>query len=199
MRSSPRASVASVTRLSLRSTTLSLISAVGLMSCVSGCLPPIIVPAVEDLSDFEEFTYSLGPALGFCPPDDGILRAELHRLSDDRVMLEMWTFDDAEVFFECVEASEWSEWMDCAVELPPRELTPAEIERMNNLFRSVTVEQVLWFPLCIDPCVISVASWDGRELSDHKSCAGGPYQALSYEQMDEIIAFFDSLRAASAQ
>jgi hypothetical protein len=142
--------------------------------------------------------------MGFCPPDDAILKADLTRSPDAHVTLEMWVVDPrTTINLPCRSATEWEECVEeIGRALPPRQLTPAELSEMQRLFESVTIERVLWFPMCIDPCLIDVARWDDRKLHDHKSCmgiGGGAYEVLSYEQMGEIVGFLESLRAASEQ
>jgi len=165
------------------------------MLCL-GC--PVIIPGREDHSDFEVFRFRLEPGLGFCPEDDVVFTGELRKEPDGAYRLEMsileklgvWGVDD------CAEEYAW----DCLVlrELPARYLSADETEELLEIFRSVTVETVLYFPMCIEWCVFHLAQWDDRELSANKGCWGFvPYQVLSDAQMAEIIAFLEQLRAAS--
>jgi hypothetical protein len=157
---------------------------------LAGCIP-VILPGTQDFSGFEEFEFT-GDAI--CGPDETAYTASIQRIDGERYELALSLVEaGAEGVDDCDPNLAWA---GCFVarDLPTRELTGDEAEQMHALFGAVTVETVLWFPLCVTYCETRWARWDSVRLTDAKSCAGFvPYRALSYEQMDEIAAFLESL------
>lgn len=156
---------------------------------VVGC----IIPATQDFSGFDQFEFVRS---GTCDPDlDGtVLSASITQANDGGYELDLTVIDaGAEGVDECDPNFAW--W-GCYVvrDLAPRELTAQEIGEMQAIFETARVETVLFFPICVTPCEFRYATWDGVELTDLKSCMGFiPYRALSGAQMEEIIAFLESL------
>ena len=172
-----------------------------LVSCAlglcAGCLPfPVILPGFQDLSDFQEFEFSRRSALGFCPPVDAVFSVTIRRDESERFLLEMSVLEQGDESVNDCEDVLGSTGCLVIRELPARVLTERKIAQVRAVFRAVTVETVLYFPTCVDPCVINLARWDDLELTDHKGCPSfGSY--LSYEQMDEVIALLEGLRRVS--
>ena len=158
-----------------------------------GCIP-VILSATEDFSDFEEFQFT---SSGVCPSPElvePVRRASIVRTGDDRYELDMTIVEEGAEGIDDCDPNFASAGCFVARDLPVRELTADEVEGMQAVFSTVTVETVLYFPLCAMYCETRLARWDSVEVTGAKSCTGGiPYRALSYEQMDEIVAFLESL------
>jgi hypothetical protein len=154
----------------------------------------VILPGVQDLSDFQQFEFSRTPALGFCPPVDSVYSATIDQDEEGRLLLRISILEERTASVDDCESEIL--FSDCPVvrELPARELTAEESDRLRSLLQTVAIETVLHFPVCVDPCCINYVRWDDFELTDHKSCGGAvPYLSLSYEEMDKIIEFLDAL------
>jgi len=159
-----------------------------------GCIPPlypVIFTETRDFSWFEEFEFT-GDTI--CDPDETAYTASIQRIDGERYELALSLVEKGTEGVDDCDPN--LAWWGCFVtrDLPVRELTADEVERMQGLFSTVTFETVLWFPLCVFYCESRLARWDFVEVTDAKSCMGFiPYQALSYEQMNEIVAFLESL------
>ena len=163
------------------------------LGLLAGCIP-VILPATQDFSNFDEFEFAFA---GWCLPVDPaepVLRhASIVRTGDDRYELDMSLLEQGAAGVDDCDPN--FAWAGCFVtrDLPRRELTADEVEQMQAIFRTATLETVLWFPTCVTYCAWHWARWDSVRLSDEKSCGAGVYQVLSSAQVSETVAFLESL------
>lgn len=182
-----------------KSTSVVVVATLCGMGAFTGC----IVPWPENFSGFDEFEFTR--QVVFCPLDERVRSASIQRTESDRYELELSVLEEGtEGIDDCDPnfAEPNFAGSDCFVvrDLPARELTGEEAEQMQALFQAVTIETVFVFLFCVEPCEIRWARWDCVRLPDHKSCLGFvPYRVVSYEQMDEIIAFLESLAPEADQ
>jgi hypothetical protein len=131
-------------------------------------------PEVEqqNFSDFTEFEFSVGPALGFCPQIGEVIEARIERI------LEGFLVTGATVALGNVEtddclpfSSEFIGGGNClvAVESSGRLLVEEDAALIVETFgspRTIDAPAAICECVAIDPCLISSFSWDGEVFSD---------------------------------
>lgn len=177
---------------------------------IFGCLPPssdqeepTVAYAVEDLSAFGQFVFYRSGAEGFCPLENAVLRAELTRQTGGGIMLETWILAPG-IDPEATGASgPGAEAADAIGQRQPaRSLTASEVDRVREVFQSVTIGNLQW-PMAehtqmskcqrFDPCLLNYTQWDGRVLGTDTPCHPAD-QVLSRQQMNRIIGLLETLR-----
>lgn len=163
--------------------------------CLSGlCLPETLSVEELDLFNFDEFEYLL-PIEELAR--EGVRSAMIRRQNDGRFRLHMSILVRARD--EGVEGCVDEDPSQCFVEvaLPDRLLTESEKERMAELFGRVRIETVI-DPVCLSS-VLSMFRWDGREFHyPIAACGCEPITRMQYDQAEDIVAFLEDLRVASA-
>src|SRR5262249_14246453 len=160
------------------------------LNSLSGCT------SLRDRSNFERFTYSLTPALGYCPAVGAVQDAEIDRRGNayllKRAIIEIGTpgVDD------CLPGTVAGPPCLIARPGPCRILTDDEADRMHDTFAAITV----WTAadsFCLfgveDPCRIVAARWDELQTTDYLCSAS----RLDSDQRERITAFVESLGAGA--
>jgi len=136
---------------------------IAVLNTLDGCF------ALRDFSGFDEFTFALEPALGFCPMIGDVYSASLRASAGGYVLSRTMVERGTRGVDECLDR--YVGGVDCAVarEELPRTLSDAELERVREGFSAVRV----WTapdPFCIhgvaDPCVVTEATWDQTATTD---------------------------------
>jgi hypothetical protein len=124
--------------------------AVGLfISTTAGC-GVITIPVPRDFSGFEEFHFEMTSGLGFCPPENRVVKGTIRTESAGVYSIEL-TINEGIVDGEYVFRED-----------PTRMLSDDEREQMLGLFRRVVFRYSISGPLCFgyDVCVINRYQWD---------------------------------------
>ena len=184
------------------------------------CLPIVLSDnRVVDLSDFQEFTLTETPGLGYCPTLS-FQQAWIRHLPDDSyivqyAVVEQGTegIDKCQYSYRTYEGCTWANWDNnywswedseyvCPPECPvihtlaPRTLTDSEVQRVLDLFSSLTIESRYLDGTCWDYCAFQDASWDDFTQSNDLGlgCTMGYVEALSDEDWVAIRELLEDLR-----
>lgn len=158
------------------------------LNSLAGCT------TVHDVSGFEEFTYALTPAFGFCPPLGAVHDAVIDRSGNTYLLKRSIVDTGTPGVDDCL--PEYLTGSPCLVAraVPCRALTLTadEVQRVSAIFRQITV----WTAadsFCLfgvdDPCLVRTARWDNLQTSN-AICAAS---RIDYEQSDRIRALVESL------
>jgi len=147
---------------------------------------------VTDLSVFRQFSFSRGPALGFCPPLDAVYSASIVVNPGGLLELSMSILREGLVDQDvCV----GNLVVPCATatQMEARTLTAAEAASVVAAFSQVAVDDN-WDPVCdemaIDPCIINQFSWDVFFATDFECSV----PRLPPEQARTLISLLEGLR-----
>jgi hypothetical protein len=155
---------------------------------------------VVDRSDFHEFRFGQGSALGFCPSLDSVFQASIDRQDDGTYTLEMSIIEAGERGVdECMDNSELVDVeADCVVvrELPSRSLTEDEAQQVLEVFSTIGSTYYFFdYETCVDPCVIYWLSWDDFATTpDVAGCLSGTVERLDRGDFAEIRSLLEDLR-----
>ncbi len=150
-------------------------------------------------TDFEEFLYTQQRGDGFCPALGSVFSARI-RPAGSFFALDMTVVGTGEVGSSACLPGVTDPQDVCLVARPltpvPTLLTPNEVERMLDLFASITLSEQP-DPSCVDPipepCVTNVASWDDVEAAD-RLCQLS--ERLLPADAAALVDFLDELRQA---
>lgn len=172
-------------------------------------------PKIVDFSAFNVFRYIEKESMvGFCPALDTIHTATISK-KEDGYHVEMSIIglrsDAAE---GCPDAGQPTMNINqliagedpCfeLVQLPPRLLTEAEAQAMEDIFASIMLIYIDYLPenpmvdgICADPCLTVTLSWDRYYVYQQKSACyhrGEYHEKIGGESMRQIMSFLNSLR-----
>jgi hypothetical protein len=155
---------------------------------------------VVDRSDFREFRFTQGRALGFCPDLDSVYEASIDLQDDGTYTLEMSIIEEGEQEVDaCMDNADLVDVeADCVVvrELPSRSLTAAEAQHVREVFSTIGSEYYSFDEdTCIDPCLVYWLRWDDFATTpDLAGCLSGTVERLDRSDFAEIRALLEDLR-----
>ena len=155
---------------------------------------PILTLTPTDYSNFSEFVFQQSHGLGFCPRRDIVYSAGIRRDSVGGYSYEATVLVEGEIGVdECVTYL-WPDSLCLTTRmLPNRELDNGEVELVRSVFKGLLID-LLAEPVCrdlgIDPCLITVFTWDGQRHTDYV-CS---FNRLIPQQRESIVDLLEVLR-----
>lgn len=147
---------------------------------------------LRDLSGFDQFSYALNPAFGFCPSVGAVHDARIDRRGDTYVLERSIVDVGTPGVDECLPAYLTGRPCLIARAVPCRTLTVDEIQRVRTAFAQITVwtaADSFCLTGFVDPCLVRAAQWDDLQTSDF-ACVGS---RLDYAQGARITTVVESL------
>ena len=167
----------------------------------------------ESHTDFQTFEYTRTPGLGFYTDAGAVSGAIITREPSGGYRLETRVWEgtdgaDSRITWAGLLGdwestgggaddewnSDWSWQNPTEQDLPPRELTAGEVQRMLSVFAAVPVEYE-YIDALIDYYVLEDARWDNRSLSANPTY--GYSETIAYPKLDEIVQLLEDFRSAS--
>jgi hypothetical protein len=194
-----------------------LSSCLTVLLAISGLRCSSVEPEVRevDLSDFREFEFSQGVYFGGCyDGDDRDYSVWIRRQDDGSYTVEFSAVEDygeSSLWWEDVDSwgnstgrTELSYYQGEIIvpAQPPRTLTDAEVQRVLEVFRSLTIHSVMTDGNCWDFCKFLTPRWDDFQPETQEvvpGCEVERIDVLDSADLAEIIDLLDELRQGDQQ
>jgi hypothetical protein len=155
----------------------------------------------HDFSEFTDFEFSQRTV--FCPLLNAPVQASIRR-QNGVYTLEISLIEAGDPATDVCEQGIVATDAPCVTvrDLPARELTAAEVQRVRDAFSNVLIVRgTLPSGECNDPCRIIQAGWDGvRAANDLAGCAlsgDRTFNELAPGEVDALVALLNELAAAT--
>jgi hypothetical protein len=170
----------------------------------------------ESHTGFQTFEYTRTPGLAFDTDPGAVSHAAITREPSGGYRLELrvwegtdgaesritweellgdWEWESTDDQTAGGRDFDWSSQSPTEQDVPPRELTASEVQRMLSVFAAVPVEYA-YVDALIDYSVFEDVRWDDRSLSANPNY--GYSETIVYPKLEEIVQMLDDFRRASA-